>query len=966
MLGGQEELAALRAENKALKESLARNELADETIEHQRESEFSDSRLRDYLDASSDWFWEMDAECRFSFLSESCERVTGIPRKALLGKTREEFGIATGVNPSEWKQHLEVFGERRSFRDFRQTRVFEDGREIVLSTNGKALFDERGEFVGYRGTGRDVTQQVAAERKARQAETLLANAIESLSEYFVLWGADGHLILCNEIFRELNAEIASFIKPGVLMEDYFRAGLAKGLFPDAAGREDEWFLEVLDTHHNPNQPLEVQRNNGRWLLVHGQKLPDGSIVRIGTDITERKEIESALRVAYDDLEKRVENRTAELHTANAELRKENAEREVAQRELRSSQAMLSAVLDNFPDLTGLRDPEGRYLLVNKTFEDWYGKPRKEIIGKFANDLWPQEIADGFKKRDAEAVTKQKAVVRHTDIAYPDGQTRTIRSVRFPVFLDETTLLGTGFINTDITHFMRVQREAVEKSSLLQNVLDAMPANISLRDTQNRYLFANQSLAKSVNLPAYAFVGKTGKDLYSDHGGETADALTSQVAQSGKPLLNHEYKSIRAPDRVFLVNIVPIRGSDGKSAGTVGIGFDITERKRLEEQLRQSQKMEAVGQLTGGIAHDFNNLLGVILGNLDILDEQMQANEALFADLDLRKLGLTAMRAAEKGAKLNGQLLAFSRRQPLAPQAINLNEQIASMVDLLRRTLGEKIDVTVLSDDGLWSCEADPAQVEAALLNLAINARDAMPLGGRLTIELANQILDDTDVVDQDELRPGPYVMLAVRDTGTGIPADVLEHVFEPFFTTKEVGRGSGLGLSMVFGFVKQSNGYVTIESSEDIGTMVKLFLPRSLDTVVGATDEEDELPGAKGETVLVVEDDPDVRKLVVTLVEKLGYPVLEASNGASALAIMSSSTQVDVLLTDVVLPGEMDGSQVAAAAVTCFPEIKVLYMSGYPRDGLAPQGRLDDGIMLLEKPFRKAELARKLRETIDA
>lgn len=966
MLGVQEELAALRAENKALKEALASLEQADMSLGRQRESKYTDNRLRDYLDASSDWFWEMDAECRFSFLSPSCERVTGIPGKALLGKTREEFGIATGVNPSDWQEHLEVFRKRRSFRDFRQTRVFKDGREIVLSTNGKALFDERGEFLGYRGTGRDITQQVAAERKARQAKTLLANAIESLSEYFVLWGADGRLILCNEIFRELNPEISSFIKPGVSMEDYFQAGLAKGLFPDAVGREDEWFSEVLDTHHNPNQPLEVQRNNGRWLLVHGQKLPDGSIVRIGTDITERKKIESALRAAYDDLEKRVEIRTAELHAANAELRKENAEREVAQRELRASQAMLSAVLDNFPDLTGLRDPEGRYLLVNKTFEDWYGKPREEIIGKLANDLWPQEIADGFKKRDAEAIARHKAVVRHTVIAYPDGQTRTIRSVRFPVFLDETTLLGTGFINTDITHFMRVQREAVEKSSLLQNVLDAMPANISLRDTKNRYLFANQSLAKSVKLPAHAFVGKTGKDLYGSHGGGAADALTSQVAQSGKPLLNHEYKSSRAPDRVFLVNVVPIRGSDGKSAGTVGIGFDITERKRLEEQLRQSQKMEAVGQLTGGIAHDFNNLLGVILGNLDILDEQMQANEALFADLDLRKLGLTAMRAAEKGAKLNGQLLAFSRRQPLAPQAINLNEQIAGMVDLLRRTLGEEIEVTVLSDDGLWSCEADPAQVEAALLNLAINARDAMPLGGQLTIELANQLLDDADVADQDELQPGPYVMLAVRDTGTGIPADAVEHVFEPFFTTKEVGHGSGLGLSMVFGFVKQSNGYVTIESSEGVGTTIKLFLPRSLDSVACVTGEEDELPRAKGETVLVVEDDPDVRKLVVTLVEKLGYPVLEASHGAAALAIMSSSTRVDVLLTDVVLPGEMDGTQVAAAAVTCFPDIKILYMSGYTRDRIAPHGRLDEGIMLLEKPFRKAELARKLRETMDA
>ncbi|NKB54999.1 MAG: PAS domain-containing protein [Alphaproteobacteria bacterium] len=962
MAGLQEELTALRRENQKLRDVLtARGRLSRE-----HDSDACENRLRGYLEASSDWFWEMDADCRFSYLSDSCEAVTGIPSDALLGKTREGFGVATGVDLEDWSEHLEIFAAHRSFRDFRQTRILSDGREVVLSTSGKAVFDEQGAFLGYRGTGRNITEQAAVERQARQAEPLLASAVESLSEYFVLWDAAGRLVLCNEMFRKLNEEIADVVKPGVRIEDYFRAGLAKGLYPNAEGRDDAWLAEVLHTHHNPTEPLEVQRKNGRWLLVHGQKLPDGSIVRIGTDITERKQIEVELQSAYDDLEQRVEKRTIALHRANAELRQENAQREAAQRKLRTSQAMLEAILDNFPDLTGLRDPDGNYLMVNKTFEDWYGVSRDEIVGKNVNDLWSSEKAEEFRERDAEAISTHTAVVRHIDIPYPDGQTRTVRSVRFPVFLDDTTLVGTGFINTDITHFMRVQREAVEKSSLLQTVLDAMPVNIALRDNDNRYRFANRHLAKSIGLPAQAFVGKTAAEVFANSGGAATDALTSLVARTGRPMLNHEHHAADESERVFLVNIVPIRGSDGQRSGTVGIGFDITERKKLEEQLRQSQKMEAVGQLTGGVAHDFNNLLGVILGNLDILDEQLAENQGPGSNTDFRKLVLTAMRAAEKGAKLNGQLLAFSRRQPLAPRAIDLNEQIAGMVDLLRRTLGETIEVEVVSDTTLWSCEADPAQVEAALLNLAINARDAMPLGGRLTIELANQELGTADVADQTELRAGSYVMLAVRDTGTGIPLKALEHVFEPFFTTKEVGQGSGLGLSMVFGFVKQSKGHVSIESSDGIGTTVRLFLPRSPDAVADQIEEEDSLPLAQGETVLVVEDDSEMKTLAVALLQKLGYAVLEACEGTAALAVLSSATRVDALFTDVVLPGGMDGSQVAAAVRAQFPSVKVLYMSGYPRDAIAHHGRLDDGVTLLEKPFRKSELARKLRETIDA
>ncbi len=926
----------------------------------ERDLRSSEARLRDYLEASSDWFWEMDAQCRFSYFSESFEALTGVAPEILLGKTREETGIP-GVDPRQWSDHLANLSAHRSFRDFRHPRTLPDGRQVYLSISGKAVFDEDNQFIGYRGTGHDVTALVMAELSAWGSELRLANAIESLSEYFVLWGKDDRLVLCNEKFRELNAEIVAFTTSGTRLEDYFRAGIAKGLYPESEGREEEWLAEVIRVHHEPREPLEVRRKDGRWLLVHGQRMPDGGFVRTGTDITAQKQAEAALQVAHDDLEKRVKQRTAELHQTNSKLQREISERETAQQKLRASRALLEAMLDNFPDLTGLRDTEGRYILVNRTFEDWYAISRSRILGKKAYEFWPEEAAEEFKRRDDEAITNRKAIVRHMDIEYPDGKTRSVRTLRFPVFVDGTTLLGVGFINSDVTDLMQAQREATEKSALMQTVLDAIPANISLRDTEARYQFANRHLANGVGLPAQAFVGKTGNELFPDRDGANADEMACQVIETGKPILNHELQLRHPSESTILTNVVPTYRSDGTLSGTVGIGFNITEPKKLEEQLRQSQKMEAVGQLTGGVAHDFNNLLGVIIGNLELLEEQLDDLQG-----EGKEMLDAAMEAVQKGANLNRQLLAFSRRQALAPRSIDLNEQIMGMVSMLRRTLGETIKVDVASTAGLWSCNADPAQVEAALLNLSINARDAMPNGGKLTVELSNEILTEHDISDISDVEPGQYVSLAVRDTGQGIQQDALNHVFEPFYTTKEVGEGSGLGLSMVFGFAKQSRGHVAIDSKEGIGTTVTLYLPRADAATEAVSEIEPEAPSAQGETVLVVEDDQDMRNLTEKLVRDLGYRPLVASDGKSAFAEMSRSERIDILLTDIVLPGGMDGSKIAAEAKSRFADIKVLFMSGYTRNHLADQGGLDDSVLLLEKPFRKFELARKLREAIEA
>jgi PAS domain S-box-containing protein len=401
----------------------------------------------------------------------------------------------------------------------------------------------------------------------------------------------------------------------------------------------------------------------------------------------------------------------------------------------------------------------------------------------------------------------------------------------------------------------------------------------------------------------------------------------------------------------------IRQGTGDRIALLGIVEDITERKRAAEELRQARKMEALGQLTGGVAHDFNNLLAVILGHTELLQERLGADD---------KSTQAVLRAATRGAELTHRLLAFSRQQPLHPKAVDLDGLIEGMADMLRRTLGETIEIKPASAAGLWKVRADPGQVENALLNLAINARDAMPGGGRLVIEAANASLGDDHDGGRVDVPPGDYVTVAVTDTGTGMPPEVMERVFEPFFTSKAVGEGSGLGLSMVYGFVRQSGGQVTIESELGRGTTVRLYLPRAKEEIAAAAEATRRgQPKARGETILVVEDDPEVRALAARQLDGLGYRVLEAEDGLTARAVMDRADRIDLLLSDVVLPGGMSGAEVLEQVRDRDPDVKVLFMSGYSGDAARPRASLDDGAPLLDKPFRRDVLARKVRQILD-
>ena len=399
------------------------------------------------------------------------------------------------------------------------------------------------------------------------------------------------------------------------------------------------------------------------------------------------------------------------------------------------------------------------------------------------------------------------------------------------------------------------------------------------------------------------------------------------------------------------------------AGFVLTITDMTKRAQAEGVLREAQKMQAIGQLTGGIAHDFNNLLTVILGNLHFVQNKPGDEAKLKIHVE------RATWAAQRGAALTRQLLAFARKQPLAPAAIDLAAAMPDLVPLLRRTLGEHIDVRYVETAGLWPAMADAAQLESAVLNLALNARDAMPNGGRLTIELANKVLDEDYARGHAEVSAGDYAMLAVSDTGHGMTPEIVARVFEPFFTTKRDGQGTGLGLAMVFGFVKQSNGHVKVYSEPGEGTTVRIYLPRAAG-IVAVTGQRSGVPISlpRGSaTVLVVEDEPAVREIAVAMLSELGYRVLEAADGEDGLRMFGAhAAQVQLLLTDVVLPGTVRGRDLAERIVAIRPEVKVLYMSGYTENSIVHNGRLDDGVQLLSKPFQREQLARKVAEALGA
>ncbi|GAC1551456.1 MAG: PAS domain-containing sensor histidine kinase [Beijerinckiaceae bacterium] len=620
------------------------------------------------------------------------------------------------------------------------------------------------------------------------------------------------------------------------------------------------------------------------------------------------------------------------------------------------------------------DPEGRIASWNPGAYQIKGYTHEEIIGEHFSRFYTEE--DRVAGLPEQALRTAAETGRFSAEAWrvrKDGSRFWAQVVIDALRDDKGRLIGFAKITRDISERHEAQLALLESERrfrlLVQGVTDYA---IYMLDPEGRVTNWNLGAERIKGYTSDEILGQHFSRFYSREDLDRSVPQTALATAQREGRYEAEGWRLRKDGRRFWASVVidAIRDEEGILIGFAKITRDVTERKeaqaRLEEsreQLFQSQKMEAVGQLTGGIAHDFNNLLQIVTGNLEILDRNLPEDSGR-----LRRAVQTAMLGAQRAATLTQRLLAFSRRQTLDPKPIDVNQLVARMSDLLRRTLGEPIEIETVLAGGLWRVEADPHQLENALLNLAVNARDAMPRGGKLTIETANTRLDEAYARENVEVTPGQYVAVCVTDTGFGMSRELLARVFEPFFTTKEVGRGTGLGLSMVYGFVKQSGGHVKLYSEEQHGTTVKVYLPR----LFGPLRKEEVAPhisipeGHQEEVILVVEDDDDVRAWSGGALRELGYSVLEAHDGPSALRTLDRAGRVDLLFTDVGLPGGMTGRELSDVARKRRAGLKVLFTTGYARNAIVHNGRLDPDVKMIGKPFTFADLAAQVRDVLDS
>lgn len=498
--------------------------------------------------------------------------------------------------------------------------------------------------------------------------------------------------------------------------------------------------------------------------------------------------------------------------------------------------------------------------------------------------------------------------------------------------------------------------------VLLAALETIPIAIVVADRSGAIVYVNRAFETLTGYAAEEVLGRTPSILKS---GRQPDEFYQELWSTIKTgrVWNAEVVNRRKDGTEFPARhiIVPVSDETGTITHYIGFQEDLTALRQAQAQFQQAQRLENVDKLFGGVAHDFNNLLHVIMGNSEFLIERLSGNDELLGFVE------AVMSAAERGSDLTRQLLAFSRQQPLDSKPTDINVLVGGMNALIDRTLGDDIEIEMVRAAGLWSANIDAGQLENALLNLCINARDAMPDGGKLTIETANAHLDQEYADGHREVRPGQYVMVAVSDTGTGMPSVVAERVFEPYFTTKEIGEGHGLGLSMVYGFTKQSGGHVKIYSEPGTGTVVKLYLPRAQ----GKGRSQEIVPSARAitggtERILLVEDNHLVRNHVAAQLEALGYQVTTVGNGPEALERLRRSQPIDLLLTDLVVPGGMTGRRLADEARKLRPGMAILLTSGYPSQALIQNGTLKQGMPLLQKPYRRHDLARRVRQTLNS
>lgn len=791
-----------------------------------------------------------------------------------------------------------------------------DGEQPWVRAIGIAERDALGRIVAVQGAFQDITTLHEAQARAEESESRRLDVLESISDGFL---AVDH----RSIITYINLQGSTIL--GRARDQLLGKNLWEE-FPKAVGSEFQRQYARATEEQSTTRVQAYYPPLDMWLDVSAYPLADGLAVYFRDISSERQRLE-------------------QLRLIDAALSRQND--------------IVMITTAGSPDQPG----GPRMIYVNDAFERVTGYARSEALGRSPRMLQGPGTDRAQLDRIREALEKRQPV-RGDVLNY------TKSGSPYWLELDITPLLDD---EGHCTHFVAVERDITERrqrdSELRRNKerleLISKATNDVIWDWDfiSGTVWWNDSITHVFGYPLSEL--EPGPESWSSRiRPEDLESVLHgihQVIEGSESTWRDEYRFIKSDgqsahvvDRGFV-----IRDDSGKAIRMVGSMLDISERLSMEQRLRESQKLETVGHLTGGVAHDFNNLLTVILGNAEMLAEGI-------TDPRLRPLAEMSMDAAQRGAELTNRLLAFARRQPLDPKPTSLNQLVHAMRELVRRTLPEDIELETLLDPALGIAEIDAGELDTALLNLVVNARDAMPGGGKLTIETANVFLDGNYASDHADVVAGSYVMICVSDTGSGMAPETLRRAFEPFFTTKHVGKGSGLGLSMVFGFTKQSGGHIKIYSELGEGTSIKLYFPRVRDARVTLYDPGPERDAEGGtEHILIAEDDDLVIQHLQRMLGSLGYQVTAVRTGPEALDALKANPGIDLLLTDIIMPGGMNGRALADRATELYPSLKVLFTSGYTENAIVHHGRLDPGVELLSKPYTRLELATKVRRVIE-
>jgi two-component system cell cycle sensor histidine kinase/response regulator CckA len=920
-------LAELEAANQALRAEVARREQAEAAL---RDSE---RRYRRIVETSLEGIIAVDADTRINFVNQRVSALLGYAPDELLNRPVSAFMV-----PEELADHEQRMRNRRAglAECYERRYRCRSGETVLLLTSATPQYDDAGQFRGSLAMLTDITAREQAGQALRESETRLRTLINAMPDIVCFKDGQGRWLEANEFDLRLfqledveyrgkkDSELAAY-------SPFYRTAFLTCEDSDEVAWRARGISRGDEVIPSPDSPPRVFD-----ILKVPTFNPDGTrqgLIVVGRDITERRRAEAALQ---------------------------------------ENQAILLATLESTQDGILVVARDGSVSHSNARFAELWSIPPGQLALR-DDRAWIEYVRPQLRDPDAFVARIQQLY----GTAERSGDTVLLRDGRIlerwsaPLIRDGQQQ-GRVWFFRDVTASHQAQ-QALQASELrFRSVFEQCPIGIAVYDADGRVVSANHAALDIFGMPDLA--AAAGWRFFDDpnlppdavprlRAGET---VRFDVHYDGAQAQGHGMRTVLREARDLDVIFTPLRPApDQPIQGFVLLAQDFTERKRLEAQLLQAQKMEAVGQLAGGVAHDFNNILTAILGNAELAQSRLvTAQPAVPAAVEgLQQIERSALRAAE----LTRQLLAFSRRQVVQPRVVQLDEALREMEKMLRRVLTENITLALRHQQQLWPVRIDPGQFEQVVTNLVVNARDAMPTGGLLALETRNTILDTEYAQAHPDAHAGPHVVLVVSDTGTGIPAPVLQHIFEPFYTTKPFGRGTGLGLAMVYGIVRQAGGHITVYSEPGHGTAFRVYLPATVDAAVVAPAPAANSAAAPvgTETILLCEDDQAVRELAALVLQHAGYAVLSAARGAQTVALAKAHTgAIQLLVTDVIMP-DTNGRELAEQVRAARPGLRVLFISGYTADVIAHHGVLDAGVEFLEKPFSRQSLLQRVREVLD-